>query len=213
MPRLFYFSASPARRTALAEILPLGLGEFPALEVTALKSSDDVTELKAQAGDVALLDLTDEPAPEPPAPCQKLVLRPQGKTQKGDIARPLRFDELRQRLATLLSRRDEETEFTVGPYICIPIERVLLNDEGEEKARLTEKEVTLLRTLREASPGGVSRATLLDRVWGYRDDLDTHTLETHIYRLRQKIEADPEAPLLLLTLESGYALTASEEAE
>lgn len=71
---------------------------------------------------------------------------------------------------------------------------------------LTETETRLLAVLFDASDGGADRDTLLDRVWGYRPGLDTHTLETHVYRLRQKIEADPAAPAFLLTTETGYRL-------
>jgi DNA-binding winged helix-turn-helix (wHTH) protein len=210
MSRLLFFSASPARRLALAEVFAGFLPIFPELDAEALKSLDGLNEKRLQNGDVLLLDLDDEPVPDLPTPLTCLTLRPRQHAGKGDLVRPLRWEDLRQRLTHLLSRSTDETEFAVGPYVCTPLERMLLDDEGEEAARLTEKEVSLLRTLAEAGPGGVSRAALLEKVWGYRDDLDTHTLETHIYRLRQKLETDPESPRLLLTLESGYALTAGD---
>jgi DNA-binding winged helix-turn-helix (wHTH) protein len=210
MPQLLYFSVSPARRLALAEVLAGFLAAFPGAKAEALKSLAELDEKHLQSDDVLLLDLDDESAPELSVPAACLTLRPREMARKGDLIRPLRWEDLRLRLTHLLSRSTDETEFAVGPYVCTPLERMLLNDEGEEAARLTEKEVTLLRTLAEASPNGVSRAALLEKVWGYRDDLDTHTLETHIYRLRQKLETDPESPRLLLTLESGYALTTGD---
>lgn len=210
MSRLLFFSASPARRLALAEVFAGFLAAFPGTEVDALKSLAELDEKHLQSDDVLLLDLDDESVPELSAPVACLTLRPRETAKKGDLIRPLRWEDLRLRLTHLLSRSTDETEFAVGPYVCTPLERMLLNDEGEEAARLTEKEVTLLRTLADAGSTGVSRAALLEKVWGYRDDLDTHTLETHIYRLRQKLETDPESPRLLLTLESGYALTAGD---
>lgn len=72
--------------------------------------------------------------------------------------------------------------------------------------KLTEKERDLIMALYLAPDHGLSREALLDQVWGYRPDLDTHTLETHIYRLRHKIEADPATPQIVLTIPNGYRL-------
>jgi DNA-binding winged helix-turn-helix (wHTH) protein len=192
--------------------LPVFCRIFPELDAEALKSLDGLNEKRLQNAMMSccLILMTSLYRTCPPrSAC--LTLRPREMARKGDLIRPLRWEDLRLRLTHLLSRSTDETEFAVGPYVCTPLERMLLNDEGEEAARLTEKEVTLLRTLAEAGPNGVSRAALLEKVWGYRDDLDTHTLETHIYRLRQKLETDPESPRLLLTLESGYALTSRRQ--
>jgi DNA-binding response OmpR family regulator len=101
----------------------------------------------------------------------------------------------------------EDTDsFAVGPLLCEPLERALYNAEGDEVARLTDKELKLLSVLAGADGAVVTREALLEAVWGYKAELDTHTLETHIYRLRQKVEADPAAPLVLLTAEGGYRL-------
>lgn len=78
--------------------------------------------------------------------------------------------------------------------------------KGESAIRLTEKEVAILCFLKESAGSSVSRQALLDAVWAYADGVETHTLETHIYRLRQKIEADPSTPEILLTAEDGYRL-------
>lgn len=78
--------------------------------------------------------------------------------------------------------------------------------KGESPIRLTEKEVAILCCLMKSKGSSVSRQSLLDAVWAYADGVETHTLETHIYRLRQKIEADPSAPAILLTEDNGYRL-------
>ena len=83
---------------------------------------------------------------------------------------------------------------------------LLLSSEGEESVRLTEKEAAVLALLHEQDGRAVSRDDLLKDVWGYAEGLDTHTLETHIYRLRQKIEQDPAKPKILITDDKGYIL-------
>lgn len=82
----------------------------------------------------------------------------------------------------------------------------LWSSVGESTIRLTEKEVAILCCLKESGGSSVSRQALLDAVWAYAEGVETHTLETHIYRLRQKIEADPSSPKILLTAEDGYRL-------
>ena len=92
-----------------------------------------------------------------------------------------------------------------GPYTFRPSSKLLLNPKGN-KVRLTEKETSILRYLYRAGQRPVSRETLLQEVWGYNSGLTTHTLETHIYRLRQKIEKDAAAPAILITEAGGYKL-------
>jgi DNA-binding winged helix-turn-helix (wHTH) protein len=80
------------------------------------------------------------------------------------------------------------------------------DDPKGSKVRLTEKETSILRYLYRAGQRPVSRETLLQEVWGYNSGVTTHTLETHIYRLRQKIEKDAAAPAILVTESRGYKL-------
>ena len=84
---------------------------------------------------------------------------------------------------------------------------VLSLNDGDEPVRLTEKEVALLVLLYEAGGEAIAREVLLEKIWQYADNVETHTLETHIYRLRQKIEKDPAEPTLLRTSEQGYFLS------
>ena len=75
-----------------------------------------------------------------------------------------------------------------------------------KKIRLTEKETAILKYLYRVGRKTVPRETAADEVWGYSAAVTTHTLETHVYRLRQKIEPDPQQVQLLVTEPGGYRL-------
>ena len=105
----------------------------------------------------------------------------------------------------------EDAEFQVGPYTFRPTSKNLVDPQGV-KLRLTEKEAAILRYLHRAEQQPVARETLLKHVWGYNANVTTHTLETHIYRLRQKIENNPAEAQLLVTEGGGYKLVASAAA-
>ena len=95
--------------------------------------------------------------------------------------------------------------FTIGPYSFQPANKVLEATDGG-KVRLTDKETSILKYLYRQGPKTITRDVLLKEVWGYNNRVTTHTLETHIYRLRQKIERDPSNARLLVTEEGGYRL-------
>lgn len=124
------------------------------------------------------------------------------------VAKPFRLGVLIARLRAQLRRheRGDDEAFAIGAYSFRPSARLLVHDASGARLRLTEKEAAILQFLRRAGGAAVSRRLLLERVWGYHAEADTHTLETHIYRLRQKIEADPARPRLLLTEPGGYRL-------
>jgi DNA-binding response OmpR family regulator len=82
---------------------------------------------------------------------------------------------------------------------------------GEEDLVLTEKEVGVLLYLWQKKTS-VTREELLRELWQYAPDADTHTIETHMYRLRQKIEPDPANPQFLITGKDGYQLAAKASA-
>jgi DNA-binding response OmpR family regulator len=83
---------------------------------------------------------------------------------------------------------------------------MLQNKDGDHKIRLTEKETAILKFLCRAGNKPTDRDVLLNEVWGYNTGVTTHTLETHIYRLRQKIEENPSEAQILVTEQSGYRL-------
>ena len=124
------------------------------------------------------------------------------------IAKPFRMSELLARVRAQLRVFDnsEDAVFNVGPYLFRPSVRLLLEPSRNRKVRLTDKECRILKYLLRANQAPVDRGTLLADVWGFNSGVTTHTLETHIYRLRQKMEADPANPRLLLTDRGAYRL-------
>ncbi len=105
------------------------------------------------------------------------------------VTKPFRFSVLMARIRAQLraASQSEQAVFTIGPYLFKPAAKVLVTGEGK-KTRLTEKE------------------TALHEIWGYNPAVTTHTLETHIYRLRQKMEQEPSQAAILLTEGGGYKL-------
>ncbi len=124
------------------------------------------------------------------------------------IAKPFRMAELLARLRAQLRifENSEDAVFTIGPYTFRPSAKLLQDAGKNRRIRLTEKEAAILKFLYRAGTKPVGRQVLLNEVWGYNAAVTTHTLETHIYRLRQKIEPDPTSARLLLTEGGGYRL-------
>jgi DNA-binding response OmpR family regulator len=124
------------------------------------------------------------------------------------IAKPFRANELLARLHAQLRLFDtsEDAVFTIGPYTFRPSAKLLIGPDKKQLLRLTAKEVDILKFLYRHANKIVSRQVLLDEVWGYNAGVTTHTLETHVYRLRQKIEVDPSNCRLLMTAPGGYRL-------
>ncbi len=124
------------------------------------------------------------------------------------IAKPFRLAELLARLRAQLRtfENSEDAAFSIGPYTFRPSAKLLVDPARNRRIRLTEKEAAILKFLYRAGSRSVARQVLLGEVWGYNAAVTTHTLETHIYRLRQKIEPDPGHSRLLLTEGGGYRL-------
>ncbi len=128
------------------------------------------------------------------------------------VAKPFKFSVLLARIRAQL-RSHEQSEnavFHIGPYEFRPAQKLLIDASsqggGKKKVRLTEKETNILKYLDRAGGKPVGREELLTEVWGYNAGVTTHTLETHIYRLRQKIEPDAASAKLLVTEAGGYRL-------
>jgi DNA-binding response OmpR family regulator len=125
------------------------------------------------------------------------------------VTKPFRFPVLLARIRAQLRTHEqsEDAVFQLGPYTFRPAQKMLIT-EADKKVRLTEKETNILKYLYRATDGVVPRDVLLHEVWGYNAGVTTHTLETHIYRLRQKIEPDPSHARILVTESGGYRLVA-----
>ena len=123
------------------------------------------------------------------------------------VTKPFKFAVLLARIRAQLRQyeQSESATFVIGPYTFKPAAKLML-DENDGKIRLTEKETNILKYLYRSGEKVVTRDILLHEVWGYNSGVTTHTLETHIYRLRQKIERDPSNAELLVTEQGGYKL-------
>jgi DNA-binding response OmpR family regulator len=123
------------------------------------------------------------------------------------VTKPFKFAVLLARIRAQLRSAElsEGAVFRLGPYEFRPSSKMLVDEVGK-KIRLTEKETNILKYLYRAGHKPVTREELLAEVWGYNAGVTTHTLETHVYRLRQKIEPDPANARLLITEAGGYRL-------
>ncbi|MGF1591830.1 MAG: response regulator transcription factor [Kiloniellaceae bacterium] len=124
------------------------------------------------------------------------------------VTKPFRLGVLLARMRAQLRQHEqsEDAVFTIGPYTFRPSAKLLTHGESKKKVRLTEKETSILKYLYRSGDAVVGRDKLLGEVWGYNAGVTTHTLETHVYRLRQKIEADPSTAEILVTEPGGYRL-------
>ena len=123
------------------------------------------------------------------------------------VTKPFKFSVLLARIRAHLRshQQSEDAVFKIGQYTFRPSAK-LLTGANNTKVRLTEKETSILKFLYRAGDKVVGREVLLHEVWGYNPAVTTHTLETHIYRLRQKIERDPSEAAILITEQGGYKL-------
>ncbi len=124
------------------------------------------------------------------------------------IIKPFYFGVLLARLRAQLRQyeKSDEASLIIGPYRFQPGAKLLFDSEGQSKIYLTEKETAILRLLYRAEGGFVDRQTMLNTIWGHSNQVDTRTLETHIYRLRQKIETTPSRKKMILTRQGAYCL-------
>jgi DNA-binding response OmpR family regulator len=210
-------------REALAEQLEVG-GEFATVQAGA--GQEGVRQAQANRPDLVLLDV-DLPDLDGLQVCRRLrqagvgapIIMLTGQTSDSDtiaglesgandyVAKPFKFAVLMARIRAQLRSHEqsEDAVFRLGPYEFRPAAKLLV-DEKQKKIRLTEKETSILKYLYRAGEKPVPRDELLAEVWGYNAGVTTHTLETHVYRLRQKIEPDPANARLLLTEAGGYRL-------
>ena len=202
-------------------------GEFTASEAATVSEAEAMVTAKDARFDALILDVTlpDGDGRDLCASLRKAGLRMPiimltGSDDEADvvrgldagandyIAKPFRLAELLARLRAQLRifENSEDAVFTIGPYTFRPSAKLLQEPTKNRRIRLTEKEAAILKFLYRAGTRPVARQVLLNEVWGYNANVTTHTLETHIYRLRQKIEPDPGNARLLVTEGGGYRL-------
>lgn len=197
------FAAQAALSLAAAEGLLKQGGRFEALLLGANlpdgSGRDFCRALRARGVKVPIIMITS-------ADDEAVVISALDAGANDCLAKPFRLNELLARLRVHLRgfERSEDAEVGLGPYRFLPAARQLLDTKGG-KIRLTDKEAAILKYLYRAGQA-VSRTALLEAVWGYGQGVATHTLETHIYRLRQKIEPDPQNARLIRTDGGGYRL-------
>ena len=127
------------------------------------------------------------------------------------VTKPFKFGILLARVRAHLRQHliSEDASYPVGHYVFKPGDKILTDEETVEKIRLTEKETAILKFLKRGEGATISREKLLNEVWGYNANVTTHTLETHVYRLRQKIESDQTKAKIILTESGGYSMANS----
>ncbi len=222
--RILLVEDDDALRQSLAEQLRLH-EEFETIEATT--GSEALETAKTQRFDLILLDigLPDFDGREVCRLLRRIGLKTPiimltGADSEGDtilgldtgandyITKPFRLGVLLARIRSQLRQHEltEDAVFTIGHYTFQPGAKVLIDATSNRKIRLTEKETAILKYLYRSGDKVVGRDVLLDEVWGYNAAVATHTLETHIYRLRQKIEIDPSNAQILLTDTGGYRL-------
>jgi DNA-binding response OmpR family regulator len=222
--RILLVDDDEALRKTLAEQLAVD-GEFTCVE--AGTAADAITTAQREKPDAILLDVG-LPDGDGRQVCQALrkagisvpIIMVTASSGESDtirgldmgandyISKPFRLGELLARLRAHLRQHEhsEDALIPIGPYVFKPNVKMLVDEKANKKIRLTEKETAILKYLYRAEQRAVGRETLLGEVWGYNAGVTTHTLETHVYRLRQKIEKDPAKARILITDAGGYKL-------
>jgi len=222
--RILLVDDDEALRKTLAEQLAVD-GEFTCVE--AGTAADALTVAQREKPDAILLDVG-LPDGDGRQVCQALrkagisvpIIMVTASSGEADtirgldmgandyISKPFRLGELLARLRAHLRQHEhsEDALIPIGPYVFKPNVKMLVDEKANKKIRLTEKETAILKYLYRAEQRAVGRETLLGEVWGYNAGVTTHTLETHVYRLRQKIEKDPAKAQILITDAGGYKL-------
>ena len=188
--RILIVDDDPALRQSLAEQLERH-GEFATVECDSASAA--LATIRGEHFDAVLLDVG-LPDMDGRELCRKMR----------ETALSVLLARLRAHLRQ--SEHSDDAVLRIGPYTFQPGAKLMVDGSGRKKVRLTEKETAILKYLYRAGDRVIGRDTLLGEVWGYNAGVTTHTLETHVYRLRQKIERDPAHAEILLTEPGGYRL-------
>ena len=123
------------------------------------------------------------------------------------IEQPFKIQHLSKKISIILAKISASNEMihTIGPFMFFPLKKIIVLGD-KTKVELTEKEVDILKCLISSGEEVVDKDKLLKQVWNYSSDVTTHTLETHIYRLRQKLEIDSSIPRLIISKGGGFTI-------
>lgn len=121
------------------------------------------------------------------------------------LKKPVKIDDLVKKIDSII-QKDEKKILSFSCYDFIKSESLLTNKKTRIQIQLTDKESDIINLLMNSKDNVCSKQDLLKHIWGYNEQIDTHTLETHIYKLRNKIEPNPQNPEILLTKKNGYKL-------
>lgn len=132
----------------------------------------------------------------------------ESSTLNNVIYKPFSLNSFLDQLHSSINLFENSSEgiLCFNKYELHPVSKEILNLRNNEFIKLTEKEVAIIKYLYKAKDKIVSKNELLQEVWEYSPEVSTHTIETHIYRLRQKVEQDDESAQLITTLDGGYQL-------
>ena len=123
------------------------------------------------------------------------------------IEKPFKIQKFMKKVDFILAKISGSFDIThtIGPFVFFPEKKtIILNNQT--KIELTEKEAGILKCLLNTDEEIVDKETILKQVWGYNPSVTTNTLETHIYRLRQKLEIDLSIPRLIMSKGGGFKI-------
>jgi len=115
-----------------------------------------------------------------------------------EVEKPYHISDVIEKINSIAISLSKDDSVKIGEYIFYYNHRKITGSQGE--VLLTDKEADIIKCLM-VSEAAVDKNELLRRVWGYNSSVDTHTLETHIYRLRKKISDD-----FIATCKEGYSI-------
>lgn len=202
-----------SENTSLRETFCDFFGSETSINCLTVPLNSSLEEMQEQIGpELIIVDLETvfESGKYSNVPCPILFLTPSKTSlppKHSQLQKPFYLGQLKGKVEEILAETPSTLTDVVsfGPYHLLIDSRVLCQQDGED-IRLTEKEVDILKTLYESGETPLSKSTLLKHVWQFTPGMTTHTVETHIYRLRQKIEKNPLEPCYLKTTEKGYIL-------
>jgi DNA-binding response OmpR family regulator len=196
---LLYFSVLNKAASSFAQIQACSL---LFLDIPSLKTEEDFDYgMLKDIPDVPLIAFTENNHYIHSSTIQKFLFN---KT----IVKPFKMSRLENEIDGLLSESSDKLKapIKIGKHLFLEDEKLLVDPDDRKNIRLTEKETAILMKLSRANGESVSRKTLLEEVWGYKAGINSHTLETHIYRLRKKIEGSVTSRPFLKTSRNGYML-------